>query len=91
MKGKKNTGAILININSFQSDFAQISPKSHVNKVGSKPKLLGACLAKKFLAKFVFYKFLNNFIYKNLKKLFKVFKLYTSKYQKIYTLQKIFL
>ena len=44
-----------------------------------------------FLAKFVFYKFFNNFSYGNFKKFLKIFKLYILKYSKIYTLQKIFL
>ena len=35
--------------------------------------------------------FFNNFNYSNLKKILKNFKLYTSKYPKIYTLQKNFL
>ena len=48
-------------------------------------------LANTFLAKFVFYEFFKNFSYSNLKKLLKVFKLYISKYSKIYILQKFFL
>ena len=42
--------------------------------------VLRPCLADKFFVKFVCYKFFKNFNYSTLKKFFKVFKLYISKY-----------
>ena len=57
--------------------------------LGSRPTT--ALFGKQVLAKFVYYKFFNNFIYSNIKKFLKIFKLYTLKYSKIYTFQNFFL
>ena len=47
--------------------------------------ILRPCLADNFFAKFICYKFFKNFNYGNLKKIFKIFKQYTSKYSKKHT------